>query len=160
MRSADHLDIDLTRHPSASAARPCSLQRVPTFTAVYRADTLSPFPPSACTQVPVIIWGVHLLRVPPRLCVPYSPSPSSPLNLGIVRSLVFLSGGFLRKGEMPGRLHSLVVARPGPSSSRYLAMPAPFRLPPPPHCCSDPIPVGKRSVGCSARSRRKGRLYQ
>ena len=46
--------------------------------------------------------------------------------------LGFLSGGFSHDGKRPGRLHSLAVACPGPHSPHYLAMPAPFRLPPSP----------------------------
>ena len=46
--------------------------------------------------------------------------------------LVFLSGGFSRKVKIPGRLQSPAVACPGPLSPRYVAMPAPCRIPGPP----------------------------
>ena len=41
-------------------------------------------------------------------------------------------GGFSRNGKRPRGLHSLSVALPGPCYPCYLAIPAPFRLPPPP----------------------------
>ena len=82
----------------------------------YRASAITPLSLLSYTQVLVSPWGVISSRVPPRLCVPALPFLSSPLNLGIVRSLVLLLGVFLRKGERLGRLHSLAVVRPGTRS--------------------------------------------
>ena len=75
---------------------------------------------------------------------------------------------FSREGERPWSLHYLEVAQPGTHSSPYLAIPAPFRLPgsptpfhisPSTPCHTDPIPVGRRSMGSSARNQCKGILY-
>ena len=93
-----------------------------------RVGLLSPLPPSACTQVPVLPWGVRPSRVPPRICVPDSSSPSSPPNLGIVRFWCPCWVAFREKARgqgasTPWQLCALVLA------PHYLAMPAPFRLP-------------------------------
>ena len=113
----------------------------------YRACALPLFLPSACTQVPVSPWGVCMEWFPPRLCVPESPSPIYPPNIGIVWFLVSLLGGFLQKGERPGYLHSLAVTRPGfappatwPCQHRSGYLP-PYHLPPTPYR-RDPIPGG------------------
>ena len=69
-----------------------------------------------------------------------SPSLSAPLSPGIIWCLVSILGDFSHEGEGPGHLHSLSVSSPGPHSSHYLAMPAPFRLPGSPLPPSPPPP--------------------
>ena len=90
VRSANHLDVACNRHQSASNACPCTPRHMTASTAVSHAGALHPFPSLAYTQVLFNPWGVHLLRVHMRLCVPTSPSMRSPPNTGIVRSLVSL----------------------------------------------------------------------
>ena len=133
---------------------------------VFQPRTLSPPHLGSCRLT------LHFnLSLPPHIFLlsflGHSFPPSSPPNLGIVRSLVSFLGGFSQKSERPGRLHSLAVAQLVPCSPHYLDMPAPFRLPwyppplppsPPLPCFCDPITVGGISVGRSARSWCKGRL--
>ena len=73
-------------HPPTTSHHRSSLCPAPHACVSFysRASSLPPFPPSACTQVPVGPWGVIPLRVPPCICVPASSSPSSPHNIGIV----------------------------------------------------------------------------
>ena len=109
-------------HPPPASLRRSSL-RPALCTCVFRrsrSSTIPPLPPAACTQFPFILWGVHPSQVPLRLCVPASPSLSSPPNHCIVRSLVSLSGGFSRKGERLGIFHSLEVVRPSTHSPPLL----------------------------------------
>ena len=112
---------------------------------------LPPFPPLACTKVPVGSWLFCPLHVPPRLYVPTLSSLSSPPNIGIVRFWCLCRVDFHKNmrgqgASTPLQSHYLFLA------PRYLAMTAPFRIPgsppsfPPPPllpCCHNPIPVGR-----------------
>ena len=131
-----------------------------------QVGALPPLPPLAYTHAPISPCWFCPSLVPPRLCVPAFPSLSYHINLGIAWFLVSVLVGFLRKGDRRRRLHSLSFARPGPlppllghadivQSNRN--PPSPLSSPP---CSRGPIPVGRRSVVHSARSRCKGRVYQ
>ena len=81
-------------------------------------------PPSAFYQVPVSPWGEGFAcRGYFRISMPL-PCPTG-CSVVFQNLLVFgfLSGGFSRKGERPGRLHLLAVARPSPHYPHYLVMP-------------------------------------
>ena len=107
----------------------------------------------ACVHPPFVALGLlpgpcqplggFTRRRPIRISLPLPRPPGCSAVSHNLLVLVFLSGGFLQKGERPGRLQSLAVARPGPLYPRYLAMTAPFRLTPPPPCRLDTIPVGR-----------------
>ena len=114
LQSAAHLGVACTLYLSACAACTCTMHQLPESAAVSCARVIPLLPPLACTQVTVSPWGVCPSLFPLHLCVPSSPSLSSPLDIGIVRFLVSVSGGFLRKRERPRRLYSLAVACPGP----------------------------------------------
>ena len=83
-QSAAHLGA--APHLPPFSLRRSSLLPAP-HACVYRrscAGVIPPFPPSDCTQVPVGPWGVCPSWVPPRLCVPASPSTFVGSNFAIV----------------------------------------------------------------------------
>ena len=153
--------------PSASLCR-SSLRPAPRACVCCRscAGALPPLPTSACTQVPVGPWGVLHVQVHPRLYVPASSSPRSPPNTGIVRFLVSCWLAFCARERYQGasitwKLRALALALPATWKSRrrsgYPDPPPPLPSSTSPPCRHDPIPVGRRSVGCSALSRCSGR---
>ena len=131
---------------------------------------LLPFPPSVCTQVPVVLCGFarcgsavvsHIVRFPfpPSVCthVPVVPSgfarcgslcasmfrlhPRVMLRFPSSSKPLFLWASFSRKDEGTGRLHSLSVSCTGPRPPD----PWPRRRrrrqpPPPPHALPPPWP--------------------
>ena len=132
------------------------------------SGVLPPLPPLACTQVPVGPWGVFLSRVPPCLYVFASSFLSFFPNIGIVLFwcpcwVVFREKLRDQGASTPWHLHALVLA------PRYLAMPAPFRLPHPPpptlplsfhSFLSCTIHVGRSSVRIITKSWCNPRIYQ
>ena len=89
-----NMDAARPHHLPASAARICALRRMPGSSAMSHDCTTPPFMTSACSQVPVSPWGVHLLWEPLQLFAPASPSLSalpSPMFSGV---WFLLSGGF------------------------------------------------------------------
>ena len=131
-----------TRRPPSSAAHPCAPRRVTASAKSSRVSSLPIFLPSAFSQVPVGPWGVLQSRVPPRLCVTSSSSPSSPLNLDIVRfwcpcQVAFRKNSRGQGASTPCQLRALGL------DPCYLDMPELFRLPPPPpphHLPPPPLP--------------------
>ena len=132
------------------------------FTVTF--STPPPLPPSACAHVSIIPWGVCLSQVPPSPLCPWISLPEFYSGSYHFPVLVFLSGGFLRKEERPGKLHSLSVACTSPFSSRYLDIPEPFRLPGSslhplhPHLAVLIPSPWVESVGHSSRSRLYARI--
>ena len=139
-QSAAHMEVTHTRHPPPSAARPCTTRRVPASPAV----TVTVYPPLFRPQPfpsslsdPGRFSHHGSLRLP---CSLASPSLISLPNIGIVRSLVSFLGDFFsqrqdaRATPLPGSHPNW----PSPPVS-YLAIPAPFSIPPFPPL--PPLPV-------------------
>ena len=126
-RSAAHLDVARTRHPTYSAAclyaRAVYLRLPPLpwlFSPHFAALVLRPGP---CRPLVCFYIAVTSALLCPRLYFPEFSSKSWHFPF-----LGLLLGVFLREGERPGCLHSLAVASPGPCSHRYLAVPVPLNF--------------------------------
>ena len=100
VRSAAHLDVAYTLHQTDSVSHPCAPRGVPAPAVVSRVGLIPLLPPSAFTQVPVRPWGVCLLRFSLWVYIPASSYPSSPPNLGIVRSLVSTRWLFTKRRDI------------------------------------------------------------
>ena len=99
---------------------------------------LPPFPVPVCSPL-CLPWpaprsllspgGVYPSQVHLQLCVLALPSPSSPPNLGIVRSKVSCLVIFRTRARGQGASTPWHLRAPGSLSPCYLEMPAPSRLP-------------------------------
>ena len=109
--------LTATRHPPPLVPAPRAVcLRLPPFPVLVRSPHFRPWPAPRYLSSP---GGFYLLQVPPHLRIPASPSTISPLNIGIVQSLVSCQVVFRERSigqvaSTPGQSRALVLAPPDP----------------------------------------------